>query len=88
MPTSTALVILPATTPKLEIDFVRDFVHIGLVGETPMAIAVSAQSGIATLAGLIVEAKKASDPMFYVANARGSVPHLAGEYLRKSAGIH
>lgn len=87
MPTSTALVILPATSPKLEIDFVRDFVHIGLVGETPMAIAVSAKSGIDSLAGLIAEARKASDAMFYVANARGSVPHLAGEYLRKSAGI-
>ena len=87
MPTSTALVILPATSPKLEIDFVRDFVHIGLVGETPMAIAVSTKSGIDTLAGLIAKARNTSDAMFYVANARGSVPHLAGEYLRKSAGL-
>mgnify|MGYP001270411657 CR=1 FL=1 len=57
MPTSTAIVILPEMNPRMNVDFARDFKPIGLVGETPMAIAVSAKLGINTLADLIKAAK-------------------------------
>ena len=87
MPTSTAMVILPETKPKMPVDFARDFVPIGLVGETPMAIAVSAKLGINSLAELISAAKARPGELLYAANNRGSVPHLAGAYLSKQAGI-
>src|SRR5437016_11728111 len=46
MPTSTALVILPETQPKLPVDFERDFVAIGLVSQSPMIIAVTPALGV------------------------------------------
>ena len=87
MPTSTALVILPEINAKIALDFERDFVPIGLVGETPMAIAASVASQIGSLAELIRAAKAKPGELLYAANNRGSVPHLAGEYLRAQAGI-
>ncbi len=87
MPTSTAVVVLLATKPKLPVDFARDFVAVGLVGETPMAIAVSAKLGINSLAELIAAAKAKPGDLLYAANNRGSFPHLAGEYFSKRADI-
>jgi tripartite-type tricarboxylate transporter receptor subunit TctC len=87
MPTSTALVILPETQPKLPVDFDRDFVPIGLISESPMIIAVSPALGVETLAQFITLAKKRAGDIFYAANNRGSFPHLAGEFFRHRAGI-
>lgn len=86
MPTSTALVILPVLhSDGIRID--RDFVPVTLVGETPMVIAVGKEVGIGTLGELITAAKNRPGAILYAANARGSVPHLAGELLRARAGI-
>jgi tripartite-type tricarboxylate transporter receptor subunit TctC len=87
MPTSTAVVILPETNPRMTVDFQRDFVPIGLVGETPMAIAGSSRLGITSLAELIAAAKAQPGELLYAGNNRGSVPHLAGAYLSQRAGI-
>jgi tripartite-type tricarboxylate transporter receptor subunit TctC len=87
MPTSTALVILPETQPKLPVDFDRDFVPIGLISQSPMIIAVSPALGVDTLAQFIALAKKRPGDIFYAANNRGSFPHLAGEFFRHRAGI-
>ena len=87
LPTSTALVILPEVNRTMTVDFARDFVALGLVGETPMAIAVSAKLGMNTLAQLISAAKAKPGDMLYAANNRGSVPHLVGAYLSRQAGI-
>lgn len=87
MPTSTALVILPEAHPSMSVDFARDFVPIGLVGDTPMVIAVSAKLGINSLSELIDAAKARPGEMLYAANNRGSVPHLAGAYFCRQAAI-
>jgi tripartite-type tricarboxylate transporter receptor subunit TctC len=87
MPTSTALVILPETQPRLPVDFERDFVPIGLVSQSPMIIAVSPALGVETLAQFIALAKQRPGEIFYAANNRGSFPHLAGEFFRHRAGI-
>jgi len=87
MPTSTALVILPETQPKLPVDFERDFVPIGLISQSPMMIAVSPTLGVDTLAQFIALAKQRPGEIFYAANNRGSFPHLAGEFFRHRAGI-
>jgi tripartite-type tricarboxylate transporter receptor subunit TctC len=87
MPTSTALVILPETQPKLPVDFDRDFLPIGLISESPMIIAVSPALGVDTLAQFITLGKKRPGDIFYAANNRGSFPHLAGEFFRHRAGI-
>ena len=61
MPTSTALVILPEINTKIALDFERDFAPIGLVGETPMAIAASAASQIGSLPELIRPQKRSPE---------------------------
>ena len=86
MPTSTALVILPQTQPNLSVDFERDFAPIGLIGESPMVIAVSPALGVDTLEQFIALAKKRPG-IAYAANNRGSFPHLAGEFFRRGADI-
>jgi tripartite-type tricarboxylate transporter receptor subunit TctC len=87
MPTSTALVILPETQPKMPVNFERDFVPIGLISQSPMIIAVSPSLGVDTLEQFIALAKKRPGEILYAANNRGSFPHLAGEFFRSRAGI-
>ena len=87
MPTSTALVILPVTQPKMSVKFERDFVPIGLISESPMIIAVSPTLGVNSLEELISLAKRSPGQLLYAANNRGSFPHLAGEFFRGRAGI-
>jgi tripartite-type tricarboxylate transporter receptor subunit TctC len=87
MPTSTALVILPETQPKLPVDFERDFVPIGLISQSPMIVAVSPALGVDTLEQFVALARKQPGEILYAANNRGSFPHLAGEFFRKQADI-
>lgn len=87
MPTSTALVILPETQPKMPVDFERDFVAIGLVSESPMMIAASPALGVGSLEELIALARTRPGALHYAANNRGSFPHLTGEFFRTRAGI-
>lgn len=87
MPTSTALVILPVTQPKMPVNFEKDFVPIGLISESPMIIAVSPTLGVNTLEEFIALAKQRPGQLLYAANNRGSFPHLAGEFFRTRAGI-
>jgi len=87
MPTSTALVILPATQPKMPVNFERDFVPIGLISQSPLIVAISPALGVSTLEQLIAVAKKRPGEILYAANNRGSFPHLAGEFFRHRAGI-
>jgi tripartite-type tricarboxylate transporter receptor subunit TctC len=87
MPTSTALVVLPETQPKMPVDFERDFVPIGLISQSPMIVAVSPTLGVNTLEQLIALAKKRPGEILYAANNRGSFPHLAGEFFRSQADI-
>jgi putative tricarboxylic transport membrane protein len=87
MPTSTALLVLPETHPKLPVNFERDFVPIGLIAQSPMLIAVSPSLGVNTLQEFIAVARKRPGELAYAANNRGSTPHLAGELFRSQAGI-
>jgi tripartite-type tricarboxylate transporter receptor subunit TctC len=87
MPTSTALVILPETQPKMPVSFERDFVPIGLISQSPLIIAVSPALGVDTLEQLIGLARRRPGEVLYAANNRGSFPHLAGEFFRRRAGI-
>jgi tripartite-type tricarboxylate transporter receptor subunit TctC len=87
MPTSTALVILPETQPKMPVNFERDFVPIGLVSQSPQIIAVSPALGVNTLEQFIALAKTKPGEILYAANNRGSFPHFTGEFFRKQAGI-
>jgi tripartite-type tricarboxylate transporter receptor subunit TctC len=87
LPTSTALVILPVTQPKMPVNFERDFVPIGLISESPMLIAVAPALGVNSLGEFIALARRRPRDILYAANNRGSFPHLAGEFFRSRAGV-
>src|SRR5262245_59960293 len=87
LPTISGLVISPEIQPKFPVDFERDFVPIGIVGVTPMMIAVAPSLGVNTLSELIAIAEKRPGEILYAGNNRGSFPHLTGELIRARAGI-
>jgi tripartite-type tricarboxylate transporter receptor subunit TctC len=87
MPVASTLTVLPETQSKLPIDVNRDFVPIGLLGETPMGFAVHPSLGVKTMPELVALAKKRPGEVLYGAG-RGTLPHLTGELLSRRAGIN
>jgi tripartite-type tricarboxylate transporter receptor subunit TctC len=86
VPTITTFVILPEMHEKLPADPHRDFVTIGLVAQTPMMIAAARALPVTTLTELAILARREPGTIFYAANNRGSLPHLAAELWRDRAG--
>ena len=82
MPSSSSLVVLPETNPKLPFDIAKDLIPIGLVGEQPFLIVASTALGVNTLPELIALAKKKPGELTYAANFRGSLPNMTGEMFR------
>lgn len=86
-PSSSSLVVLPETNPKLPIDIANDLIPIGLVGEQPFLIAAGNAAGVNTLAELVDLAKKKPGELTYAANFRGSLPNMTGEMFKGAANI-
>ena len=87
MPTTSAFVTLPGTTPNLPLEVPRDFAPIGLIGEVPIFVAVAPSLGVSSLPELIALAKKRSGKISYAATGRGTLTHLTGQLLQSRAGI-
>ncbi len=87
MASSSALVVLPETHPKLPFSFERDFTPLCLIGEQPFVIAVAPSLKVNTLGEFIALAKQHPGQITYAANYTGTLPHLAGEYFRQRSGI-
>lgn len=88
MPLSSSFVVLPESKAHRvkAAELFRELTPIGLIGEQPMAIAVSPSLGVSTLPELIVLAKSQPGQILYGAT-RGSVPHMTGELLQIRSGI-
>jgi len=86
-PSSSSLVVLPETNPKLPIDIAKDLIPIGLVGEQPFLIVANNEIGVSTLPELIALAKKKPGELTYAANFRGSLPNMTGEMFKGAANI-
>ena len=87
MSLATNYIALQELQANFPVDVVRDFVPIGFVGGHPMVIAASPELGVNTLPELIALAKKRKGELNFAAGNRGSILHLAGEWLRSAAGI-
>ena len=87
MSLATNYIALPELQKNFPVDVVRDFVPIGFVGGHPVIIAVSPELGVSTLPELIELAKKRKGELNVAAGNRGSILHLAGEWLRIASGI-
>jgi tripartite-type tricarboxylate transporter receptor subunit TctC len=87
MPSSSSLVVLPETNSRLPLDFERDLVPIGIIGESPFMIVAGHAVGAKTLADVIALAKSKPGEITYAGNFRGSLPNMTGEMFASHAGI-
>jgi tripartite-type tricarboxylate transporter receptor subunit TctC len=87
MSLATNYIALPELQKNFPVDVVRDFVPVGFVGGHPVIIAVSPELGVSTLPELIELARKRNGELNVAAGNRGSILHLAGEWLRSASGI-
>jgi len=87
MSLATNYIALPELQKNFPVDVVRDFVPVGFVGGHPVIIAVSPELGVSTLPELIELARKRKGELNVADGNRGSILHLAGEWLRNASGI-
>ncbi len=85
--TGGAISIAPHLNPKLPYDAKKDFVPVALVADTPMTIAVRADSPYKTLADLLQDAKTKPGQLAYASTGNATISHLTGELLAQTAGI-
>lgn len=72
---------------SLSYDPVKSFAGVSLVFSSPFIIAVSAHSGIHTIADLVARAKANPGKLNYGTSGIGTGPHLSGEVFKAYAGI-
>ena len=85
MGSSTQFSINPALRSNLPYDVVRDFTAITNVAVTPVILTVQSSASPRTLQDLVQLAKK--DKLSYGSTGYGGAPHIAGELLKRQAGI-
>ena len=81
------LAINPSLYSKLPYDPIKDLAPISLVAAFPIAITVSAKGPHKSLADVIATAKAKPDSVTYASSGNGTVAHLTGELLQRSAGV-
>ena len=81
------LAINPALYSKLPYDPVKDLAPISLVASFPIAITVSAKGPHKTLGEVIAAAKAKPNEITFASSGNGTVAHLTGELLQRSAGV-
>jgi len=85
--TTSSVTMVPTFYPKLAIDPLRDLTPISMVTEVPISLAVRANHPIRDLADLIAKAKAEPGKYTFASGGVGTGNHLAGELLKKLAGI-
>ncbi|MCJ0763318.1 tripartite tricarboxylate transporter substrate binding protein [Variovorax terrae] len=81
------LAVNPTLYPKLPYDPLKDLVPVALVASSPIAIVVPMQSPYKTFADIVAAAKARPDALTLGFSGNGTVAHLAGEQVKKAAGI-
>ena len=86
MSLASNFIALPELQKNFPVDVVRDFVPIGFVGAHPLIVAAAPALGVNTLAELIELLKRRPGEINVAAGNRGSIIHLAAEWLRSATG--
>ncbi len=81
------LAINPSLYSKLPYDPAKDLTPISMVASAPLALVVSVNSPLRTLADLVAAAKARPDQINFATSGNGTVAHLATELFKKEAGI-
>ncbi len=82
--TSTTMA-LPALSPKLPFDVVKDLVPVIWLSSSPNVMLINADRGVKNLAELINAARKAPEGLLYGTPLVGSAAHLLTETFRRKA---
>jgi tripartite-type tricarboxylate transporter receptor subunit TctC len=85
--TTSSVTMVPTIYPKLAFDPLRDLTSISLVTEVPISLAVRAASPFRDLADLIARARAEPGKYTFGSGGVGTGNHLAGELLKKLAGV-
>lgn len=82
MTQASTFTVLPMMQDKLPFDLQRDFKPIALVGEQPIAVAVTPSLGVNTLPELVERIRSTKGGMLFAASNRGGQSHLTGELFK------
>ncbi|NML46980.1 tripartite tricarboxylate transporter substrate binding protein [Ramlibacter sp. G-1-2-2] len=85
--TGGAISIAPHLNAKLPYDARKDFVSVAIVADTPMTLAVRAQSPYQSVADVLKDAKARPGQVSYASTGNGTISHLTGELLAQTAGV-
>src|SRR3984885_8006359 len=77
----------PFLYPKLPYDPFKDFTPISILASSPNILLVRADSPFRTLSDMIAQAKAKPGSLAFGQSGNGTSTHLAGELLKKLAGI-
>ena len=86
--TTSSIAAAPAFYPKLGFDPQQALVPVSLITEVPLSVMVRADHPIRDLADLIAKAKAQPGKYTFGSGGVGTGNHLAGELLKKMAGIN
>jgi tripartite-type tricarboxylate transporter receptor subunit TctC len=79
------LAINPALYSKLPYDSRKDFAPIALIGSVPLVLVVNSNKPYRSLADVVAAAK--TSQLSFASAGSGTVGHLVGELLKRTAGI-
>jgi tripartite-type tricarboxylate transporter receptor subunit TctC len=85
--TGGAISIAPHLNSKLTYDPRKDFIPVALVADTPMTLAVRAQSPYTSVADVLKDAKARPGQVSFASTGNGTVSHLTGELFAQTAGV-
>lgn len=72
---------------KVPFDIVKDFEHIGAIGEGAQWLVVRSDAGIDSFQDLVAKAKQQPGSIDYASSGAGSTGHLLMEQLQRTVGI-
>ena len=85
---SSAYVVNPSLYAQVTYDPFKDFAPVMVIGASPNALVVPAQSDIKSLPELIARAKANPGKLNWTSPGAGTTPYLAGEVLKLRTGIN
>jgi tripartite-type tricarboxylate transporter receptor subunit TctC len=86
MASGSEIVIAGMFNPSVKYKGETDFTPIGAIGDVPMVLLASPQSGLKSAADLLARAKRDGGGLHYASSGVGTVLHVAGELLNQKAG--
>ncbi len=85
--TGGAINIAPLLNAKLPYDPKRDLVPVAMIADTPMTIAVRADSPFKSLGDVLRDAKSKPGQIGFASTGNATLSHLTGELLAQAAGV-